>query len=336
MADGLAERARGERLREAKFARLRRRDSGRARIVEALRSPALTSDTVRVAVYHKPFLVTTFMVDLLVEPLAYADGFDLYENRANLALSNLLQTVTGALCGPGSLHALHRRFVAAAMAKTLAAADTAVRAFYETIDLLRGRNTFRPFDGTLGMLAATRRVAPAWVGQCDPVALDPAVPAFSDLAAQWTAALSRPFEIAHDRSKPIEHQQTVLEQFMRPAGDTRVFGQPGIARAWPVLARGIEFRDSHDIPQIQVADLLAGAIAAVLGARVRPNAADPEDAAFVQGLAQTQISQIAFDPVWPSDVVDPARLGAGDRSASAAVNFVTDLARAAADLGNAR
>lgn len=327
-AGELAAHARGPRLAEAKFAQLRRRESGRARLLEVLRSDALAPEHVRVAVYHKPFLVTTFLVDLLIEPLAHATGHDLYENRGNLALANLLQSVIDAFCGPGALLELHRRFVAAAMAKTPPEATAAVAAFYEYVQSLRESNVEPGFDDTLGMIAATRMIAPAWVGQCDPVALDPAVPAFADLASQWTAALGRPFTIAHDRSKPIEHMQEVLEGLMRTEGETQTFAKNVVPRAWPILAQGIQFHDSHAVPQIQIADLLAGSFATILGARAC-RGGSPEEEEFVRALLDTCVNEIAFDPIWPSRIVDPAELGPDRGNASAAIDFVGELAREA-------
>ena len=325
VAESIAARVRGPRLSEAKFSQLRRNDAGRRRLLEAFRSDAFMPESVRVAVHHKPFLVTTFLVDLLVEPLAHATGFDLYENRGNLALANLLQTVTDAFCGQGALVELHRRFVAAAMAKTPQDARPAVAAFYAYVEALRANNSEPDFETELEILAATEMVAPAWVGRCDPVALDPAVPAFADLAAQWTASLQKPFVIAHDRSKPIEHEREVLEGLMRSGGETRRFGEEGIARAWPILARGIEFCDSHDVAQIQIADLVAGAFATLMGARARGAPAGDED--FVRALADTRLQEIPFDPIWPTSIVDPAKLGPGDRGGSEAIDFVAQLAR---------
>src|SRR5947208_417377 len=91
---------------ELKFGTLKRSERGQRRIIELLNSPDLDGDSVLIASFHKPFMVITKLVDLLVEPLRYAGGIDLYERGANLALANLFHFTMPTFLGSQRFEAL--------------------------------------------------------------------------------------------------------------------------------------------------------------------------------------------------------------------------------------
>ncbi|MFI8265775.1 hypothetical protein [Streptomyces sp. NPDC085665] len=78
---------------EPKYGSLARSSRERKALTRAFEQ--LPEGSVRSSLVHKPFMVMTKLVDVLVEPLAHADGCNLYENRQALALAELLH-----LCGP--------------------------------------------------------------------------------------------------------------------------------------------------------------------------------------------------------------------------------------------
>jgi uncharacterized protein DUF3800 len=290
---------------EAKFTRLRSSREGRERLASLLKSPLLPLDAVRLAVFHKPFMVTTKIVDLLVEPFLYERGVNLYEKRGNLALANILHVVTPPFCGEKEYRVLLDRFVVMVRDHS----PQSLKAFYDHVSHLRAINKHPPFDRDLRLLADTREVAEAGTFAPDITALDPAVPGFFDLAAQWTAQLQGPFDVVHDSSKPLAREREKLELVMSADQPAQVFAGAGPRRQLPLLSTGIRFADSAAVPQIQVADLIAGATAAYCGALVKR-----ETSPLVGVLAATQLPAMieVADPVWPTAAVPPDELGAGD------------------------
>src|SRR6266516_1286949 len=84
---------------EGKFSKLRRSHRGRMTILDALKHPSLVPENVRLSAYHKRFMVTTKIVDMLVEPLYYRSGIDFYKGGQNLAFANMMHALTGVFCG---------------------------------------------------------------------------------------------------------------------------------------------------------------------------------------------------------------------------------------------
>lgn len=315
-ATELLEHAMSRRASEAKFSSLRQSNSGRKRILTLLNTAKLTTSDLRIAVYHKSFMITTKIVDMLVETLLHSMGVDLYVNAGHLALSNLLHTVIPAYCGPTAFRAWQASFVQMVRRKSA----ESVAAFYEATDELRSVNANQRFDEILGMLAATRSIVDEGIPESDPVAVDPAIPTLVALAAQWTAALRRPFELVHDNSKPIAYNRDTLRHLLDVSEPPRVFGSGDFEIALPIGAHDIRFADSRDLPQLQVADLYAGAAAFVMRAR-----ANGYRESFAEDLVEAGIVNLVTNPVWPDTAVSPSELGADLRAGSAQLDVVVEL-----------
>lgn len=294
---------------EAKFSSLRSNRAGQARIIALLNGAWVDERTVKGVAYHKPFMVTTKIVDMLFETVVHARGIDLYENGGNLATANLLHATTDAFCGAGALDQLHHRFVAMVRCTN----PETVEAFYDYVDTLIAVSDE---DGRVvyGIIAASRGVLDVVLRPGDVTAMDPAVPCFVDLLAQWTATLQVPFAVAHDASKPIAAARAQLELLMSMAEIGQEMGGPGPKRQLPLLSTGVTFADSRTVPAIQLADIVAGSLATVFRASLR----DGENP-FVAALRETRLTEIGFDCVWPTLAVTPEELGTGRSAAS--LNF---------------
>src|SRR5579871_270540 len=74
---------------EMHFTRLKGNRASQIQLATLFQSSLISTDHAKVCIFHKRFMVTTKIVDMLVEPLLHRSGLDLYEQGANLAMSNL-------------------------------------------------------------------------------------------------------------------------------------------------------------------------------------------------------------------------------------------------------
>jgi hypothetical protein len=317
LARRLAERGLSGKATEARYSRLRKSARGRRQILSIINAGAITTDTAKLSVYHKSFMVTTKIVDLLIEPLLHLMGFDLYKDGQNRALANRLHVLLPLAVGTEHFVLLQQRFISFVRQPTSESADE----FYSQVRRLKLLNRDQQLHLDLGLLEDTERIAEYAIRKADLTALDPAVPAFVDLAAQWSATLRRPFEIIHDRSKPIEHQQQILERFMGlDAAIQRQFGTPSAEWMLPIPADAIRFSESDQVPLLQIADIVSSASAAILVADVR-NSADT----FVRELRRTALADLSYSPVWPTKAFAPEDLDGNDVDRTAALDFTMYL-----------
>jgi hypothetical protein len=290
---------------ELHFKKLRHSFDGRNRIIDILRSPLLNQNNLKVTLIDKPFMVTTKIVDLLIESLAYRDGFDLYERGGNIAMSNLIHFVTGTLCGQDNFISTKQAFVRMIRSKSF----KDIKTFYDSINRLYKNCSDEDYKSILGTIAATRDIINDVLQHVNITELDPAVPSFSMHCNSWSNQLSRPFDIIHDQSKAIAFDKNFLERFMDPiATNQEIFGTDRRTVKLPYLATGIKLVDSRMSPQIQIADLIASSFAYWLNHRN-----EIENDKFVASIAE-----IFQDPetkgwliggIWPRPEVDPKALG---------------------------
>jgi hypothetical protein len=286
---------------EFRFAKFRKNASGRVRVLKCLKSELILPEKVKLSVFHKKFMVVTKIVDLLIENLCYKTGFDLYRKGANIALSNLYYTCIPSFCGKGNFEAFLQRFVNMIRSKD----NHSIKAFYDNVEKLRTTCTEEEFKEDIDLIISTRLIVNEVLHRTDISALDPAIPGFVHDCAMWSEELGCEFDVVHDQSKPIEHYEEILSYLMAKDEPEAVVGYDRRKMKFPLKATGIKLCDSRQVPQIQIADLIASAygywLKGGLGMRV--------DKRFLAALNDSRITGFLVHPVWPSDKVTPADLG---------------------------
>ncbi|MEU8708592.1 DUF3800 domain-containing protein [Streptomyces sp. NPDC048565] len=253
LAASIVDEVRGQlprNLREPKYTSLAGSSRGRKALMNAF--SRLPTGSVRTYLVDKRFMVMAKMVNVIVEPMAHRNGYNLYQRKgALLALANLLH-MAGPVMGDADaydrmLHAfvnwVRQKATTDELYAAVAALKTSVQnqRFAEWLEVLE---SCRPVaDETAAEIASQRHRDE----------LDPAIPSLYALANTFGQTLGR-FRLVHDRSKVVDRNTTRLHTvhlFPDPAGGPGEFMAP--------LMGAIEFADSKDHPQLQVADWAAGA-----------------------------------------------------------------------------
>ena len=242
---------------EVHFAGLKKRSSGRRKVLGILNSPLLTPEKAKIFLVYKPYLVITKIVDMLIEDLLHRDGIDLFENGANIALSNVLFYCIPAFCGENAFQKIQQAFIE--MVRTKKNAE--IMNFYSAVYEARKRCKSSQFVPQLKTITRTREILRNNLSNWRHTDLDPALPCFMNLAGAWSDQFGEAFSILHDDSKPIDFDRDLIESLMDPnAEDIRV-GRDRRTTPLFIKSTGITFVDSKVVKQVQVADILAGATA---------------------------------------------------------------------------
>lgn len=235
---------------EPKYSILARTRRGQESLLECLAS--LRSARPRFYVAHKRFMIAAKMVDLLIEPMAYDNGYNMYEDGAAVGLANLLHSVGPVLGDKLAYERMLAAFVKALRWSRRATVDELFTAIDEYCDTASAE-----WRDTLSLFQASRGQA-EWLIERGADGrfrdgLDPAIPCLVVLTYDMGQRLG-PFRLVHDRSKSVaRHALTLLnlDQIPNPA-------RPGETLS-SLPAVTIEFADSQAIPQLQLADWIAGA-----------------------------------------------------------------------------
>lgn len=303
--------------KEIHFNNLIRSNSGRQRIKQFLRSPLLIQNRVKLFVVNKPFMVTSKIVDLLVETLYFRKDINIYRYGANIAMSNLYYYATPAFCGEKRFAKFQSAFVRMIRMKD----SPSINAFYASIQELRDFCRDEKFKFMLDTLATTRTILDDVFPYISITTLDPAVPLLYFLSAAWGDQFGCSFCLVCDESKPIAHDRKILEILMDSTIPEVRIGYDYRKMTLPLKASGITFIDSKESIPVQIADLLAGSCA--YWAKKLADLTRKDD--LFCAIRDSGIPKLIVNAIWPSPAVTPQELGITESDGINPVDYVGQL-----------
>ena len=277
---------------EAKYSKLKGSRPGQELLLQFFNAPIFSGDNTKVLIADKRFYLISHLVDKVMEPLAHECGVDLYAGDAHGGLTNLW-FYTGANIFPQG----RWDGVLAAFLKALQLRGPISYAYFD--DTVREAFAFTPAsmrDIASPLLAARGRLKEFIGAFRDLVVFDPAVDLFTALIQLWMGETSASFDVTHDRSKPLKRNEAFLRALMTEGVKKRLIGYGARQAELPLRIAQLTFGDSKLLPQLQVADVFAGAaidwVLAASGWRPRT--------AFHEALEQSRFMLTLKGGMWPS------------------------------------
>ncbi|EIY5164297.1 DUF3800 domain-containing protein [Klebsiella quasipneumoniae] len=287
---------------EAHFKTLRRRKSGQDGIIRLLESKYVNEENVKIFLVDKKYMLTTKIVDILIETWCYNRGLDLYKNGQNLALSNVYYFCFPAFCGEEKTDKMYQKFMSMIRNQTPESIDE----FYTSIDELKACSSDKRFIDTINRISITKNEIDDILEDVEKNTLDPSIPSLFKHCIEWGKLYPNGFYIKHDDSKAITEQQDIFNKFMDMSKITEVYGYDRRTFELPIKARSLTFHSSQEYPQLQIADIVASAAAYYVNCLKRN---ELDDYLFKE-LKRIKIDNYFKDMViWPTTYVTPQELG---------------------------
>lgn len=297
----LLEHVRSPQGGEPKFKTLKKTPSGINRLIRLLSDPRLNRDRVFVTTYDKRFLVITKLVDLIAETLVHESGGDLYKNGQNLALSNILYFCMPVFCGSEATDQFLQSFVDLIREKT----EFCKVSFFSAGERLLAASSEPDFTAHLEPFT-NPELFHIWFGGIGSLALEPAIPALFQHISEWGVRSVGRFRVIHDQSKPVLASQEFFERMMAKSEiQSNFIGYDRRKTMFPLRAETLEQADSRLHPQLQLADICAGAFAHYFKCRESEPFDELTQAIFKLGC----LDWAENGAVIPSMNVTPASLG---------------------------
>ena len=270
---------------EPKYTSLAKTDNGRAALLTAFAS--FDGAVVRAYLAHKRFMVVAKLVDMLVEEYFHENGYDMYGDGSAVGLANLIYLVGPVMGDAAAFEDLLETFVGTVRTRTRASVNdlfTAI-ATYKSTASPEWANTIDLLELTRGQ--ANEAVELVASGELRD-SLDPAIPCLYSLCEDMGTRLGR-FSLVHDNSNVLARGATQLLKLHELPDPLR----PGSSMdSLPVSA--ISFSDSATVPQLQIADWVAGA-ARQWATGISTGNMDR----FAQGLGEI-VAPWLVDAIWPN------------------------------------
>ncbi|GAA3747761.1 DUF3800 domain-containing protein [Streptomyces sp. NEAU-PBA10] len=226
-------------------------------------------------VVDKEYAAVAKVVDLLLEEHAWAHGRDLYQAGEARRIARVLALQGRRALKQEGFRYLLENFVAFASQRAVKNGEAAAaETFYNRLDAAWAASTRREVTELLFRLRATRPAGNALRVDAGPFPLlEMLVPCIAETARYWAKHLGEPVSVLTDEQKTLTDERLgALAQVLgRTSGATPSSRIRGIALQH--LVRGT----SLDHPSVQLADLLAGATAAVAARHAGVYSAVSED-----------------------------------------------------------
>lgn len=239
---------------EAKYSKLKGTAAGQRALLQFFSSRQLAPETTKFMLADKRYYVITHLVDKLIEPPLHEAGHDLYAGDAHVGLVNVWYHAGSYIFPHGHWDKVLRAFVAA-----LRLRNTATYAAFDRA-LVAASVVSRPEDRDFvtGLMLSRGRLA-EFLEPFDQIeTFDPAVDLFIDMINKWMVVYEGMLDVTHDRSKPLKRSEAFLRMMMKPL-PSRKIGYGARQAELPLRVATFDFGDSVTHPQLQVADLVAGA-----------------------------------------------------------------------------
>jgi hypothetical protein len=245
---------------ELKHSRLAKSPRQAKMLIAALEDLATNhGDRILVGMSDKRYSLLAKIVDLVIETSMHRAGFNLYKDGGNLAMTNVmyacmdldppyLNRVLGAFQRWMRERSFQRRFE---LGWTLSQSHP-----IEPIDEFR-----ITILGALKHLGYTGVIAGLPMGVLD-LSFSTAI----NLMGLWRAKLGDdPIELVHDQSSNMAKQQQLWDVLVSPTAPSALVGHDSRTMRFPLGVTGTQFVDGRTSAALQIADIVAGATAAIAG-----------------------------------------------------------------------
>ena len=280
---------------EAKYARLKGNKPGQQALLKFFSSAQLDPLAAKFYMADKRYYLITHLIDKLIEPPLHEAGIDLYAGDGHVGLVNVWYYAGHTIFPDVWWEKVLRAFLHAIRERT--------KASYTNFDaVLTDAMSTAPKDSrdyATGLFLARGRLAEFIGVYTDIEVFDPAVDVFIALINKWMAADSNLLDVTHDRSKPLRRNEAFLRVMMTPVA-ARVVGYGDRQAELPLRISTLDFADSTLHPQLQVADLVAGAsidcLLAWSGRRPRTN--------YHHAMRETRLNDLFVGGMLPSPKIE--------------------------------
>ncbi len=304
--------------KELKHSRLSKSSAQQNMIIDFLRDMSRKSDTVKFAIAHKRYVLMTKIVDLLIEPMAHEDGLDFYKDGLNIAFSNMLFLLTRKLGGANFFETMLHSFQLMIRERTYKAYESFFKPIFET-------SFPKELDEFLVFLKAHYlRYGPSILKTIPEDSLEFAFAEAFTLVAEWSKCISGCFVITHDKSSNMAKNKKAWDKAVHPDVPPKVVGYDRRKIYFPIRAEKTDFAQSQYFVGLQLADIMAGAMARCMKWDIQGRK-DGDD--YAKELSSFLPASFGGHMLWPSLNVTPKELGTIGPKAEDAIEHFIDLLR---------
>lgn len=243
--------------KELHFKRLRKSQQSKEELIKFLNHDLINWNKVKYQITNKEFALIGHIVDRFIEPVMYRNGKNIYKDRSNIILTNLLH-IFGRNAWDKKL--FDRFLLTFQNFIRNANKDTIIEFYRSTEELIASINRAE-YTKILEWIIDSKEISESIINGVKGYIIDLTYPTFNLLSDSWYDQLNSTFQVIHDNSKAIEFYKDLLYFLSNPKKmDEMEVGYGNRKMTYPLKFTNIELVDSCDFYEVQIADLIASSL----------------------------------------------------------------------------
>jgi len=303
---------------ELHFVKLKKYAKNRKQFIDFCNHDLISFSKIKYSVNVKSYATIAFMVDLLIEPVYYDYGIDMYQRGMNIAMSNLIYMYSFSIWDSKLINELKNSFVNMIRYKK----EEDVFKFYTILENLYFSIKEEDERAVLSPMLESRNQIKEILENLYKYSIDLTYPSFSVLCDWWYRELNQKFDVIHDESKQIRYWKNLIEftsnsKYM----EEREVGFGSRKSIYPLKVNSLVFDDSKKNKNIQIADLVASSVAFLLSELVNKKQSD-----FSKKLMNTKLFNLKHHSIIPTKKFTPKDLDMEDESGENPLDYFAKMA----------
>lgn len=252
-----------EGAREFHFSKMYSNYKGREMLNRIFNHPLMDTSHVLLSFAYKRFCIYANIVNMLIEPLYYNNGRNIYEGAENLILANCLYSFAALHSNKDLISKYESNFIQMVRTPSVSTIDD----FYRTTDKLRyDKNTNEDFYDMLTVIPPTIKYINEVLSN-QKFYIDLTIPLFSVSVQEWYKKTKVKDDVLFDSSEPFSTNKEFLENLRDMKVPETEVGYGKNKHVYPLPVGNLGIAKSHEKFGLQLADIYASALNFILSPR---------------------------------------------------------------------
>lgn len=308
---------------ELKHSTLVRSSRGQALVVELVKYAVGHKNQFTAYLAHKRFCLLSKLVDLWLESAMHEDGVDLYEAGGNIAFANMAYFCLEGFESQEFLARNLDRFQRMMRERT---AENYVQ-FWGSLDSDRQsakEETAKILDF---FFLAEAKLGFTHLLELKIKSLDIAFPIALGIIQHWRDLKGEELSVVHDASSNMAKEKWLWDAVVSPEVPAQLVGYDERTMKFPLGVTETVFGDSKLHRQLQICDVLAGALAAWASPMTKLHNPDKSD--YCNNLDRAGIQELLFGAIWPAPEVKRLKKPPASDTPADPLDFFANIVNAA-------
>lgn len=283
---------------ELKHSRLGRRHNGQRQVVDLIKELQSVKGRVTTYPFHKKFVLFQKLVDQWLEPVMHMTGHDFYERGQNIAFCNMAYLCLIAFEGEQFVNEILSTYQNLMMQPTQDKYDR----FWSNLHRLYEISENRSQEILDLLLIPSNILSFNHIAELGAKPQDISLTAALFTVSHWRKQSDDSITLIHDQSSNMSEETDMWEALTSPDLETMVVGHGDHREMiFPLNVVSTKFKNSKDYLQLQICDLVAGALSTFCHSRID----ETYRADYCEHLKEAGILNFAINGIWPSQDIEP-------------------------------